>query len=77
MGFYSGGKYWIKLEERFVRDLMSEGGTILGSSRGGFDAEKIISAVVSRGINQIYVIGGNGAHSGIGRLLEEIQKRKL
>jgi 6-phosphofructokinase 1 len=48
----------------------------LGSSRNGFDAEKIIDAVVTKGINQMY-IGGDGTHRGISVLCEEIRKRKL
>lgn len=56
---------------------MYQGGTIFGSSRGGFDAGKIIDAVVKKGINQVYVIGGDGTHRGIGVLTEELKKRKL
>jgi 6-phosphofructokinase 1 len=49
----------------------------LGSSRGGFDADKIISALVEKGINHVYVIGGDGTHRGIAALAEELKKRKL
>jgi 6-phosphofructokinase 1 len=42
----------------------------LGSSRGGFDAQKIVDAVVAKGINQMYVIGGDGTHRGISVLCE-------
>ena len=41
------------------------GGTIFGSSRGGFDADKIIKALTDKGISQLYVIGGDGTHRGI------------
>lgn len=37
----------------------------MGSSRGGFDGVKMIDALVKRGINQLYVIGGDGTHRGI------------
>lgn len=77
MGFYSGPDYWFKLHEKFVRDLQFQGGTIFGSSRGGFDKEKIIQALIDRGINQLYVIGGDGTHRGISVLAEELKKRKL
>ena len=77
MGFYSGEEYWIKLYEKYVRELQYHGGTILGSSRGGFDADKIIQALVSKGINQVFVIGGDGTHRGIAVLAEELKKRKL
>jgi 6-phosphofructokinase 1 len=49
----------------------------LDSSRKGFDAEKIIDAVATKGINQMYIIGGDGTHRGISVLCEEIRKRKL
>jgi len=34
-----------------VKHLHEEGGTVIGSSRGGFDAEKIVDSLVKRGIN--------------------------
>ena len=41
-GFYEDyPKNWINLDIESVRDIHKLGGTILGSSRGGFDAEKI------------------------------------
>jgi 6-phosphofructokinase 1 len=60
-----------------VRELQYQGGTIFGSSRGGFDVDKIIKAVTEKGINQLYVIGGDGTHRGIAVLSEEMRKRKL
>ena len=39
MGFYSGEDYWIKLYEKFIRELQYQGGTVFGSSRGGFGAK--------------------------------------
>ena len=77
MGFYSGPDYWIKLYQKFVRELQYQGGTILGSSRGGFDADKIIGALVEKGINHVYVIGGDGTHRGVAALAEELKRRKL
>ncbi len=77
MGFYSGEEYWIRLYEKFIRELQYQGGTIFGSSRGGFDLEKIIDALVEKGINHLYVIGGDGTHRGISVLAEEMRRRKL
>lgn len=70
MGVYSGEDYWVKLYEKFVRELQYQGGTIFGSSRGGFDTDKIIKALTEKGINQLYVIGGDGTHRGIAVLSE-------
>jgi len=48
-----------------VRDIHKLGGTILGSSRGGFNAKEIIKAIIKKEINQLYIIGGDGTHKGI------------
>ena len=61
--------YWIPLTPENVKGIQLKGGTILGSSRGGFDAPKMIQALKARGINQLYVIGGDGTHRGINALL--------
>ena len=50
---------------------------MLGSSRGGFDAEKILDELHTRGINQVYIIGGDGTHRGILKLIERAKSRKL
>lgn len=65
------------MTEKFIRELQYQGGTIFGSSRGGFDEKKIIDSVEERGINHLYIIGGDGTHRGILKLCEEIKKRKL
>eukprot|EP00742_Colponemidia_sp_Colp-10_P001562 GILJ01001679.1.p2 GENE.GILJ01001679.1~~GILJ01001679.1.p2 ORF type:complete len:309 (+),score=50.58 GILJ01001679.1:2185-3111(+) len=60
-----------------VEDIHNLGGTILGTSRGGFDQDKIIESLIRLGINQLYVIGGDGTHRGAHALYEEIKRRKL
>jgi len=37
---------------------------MLGSSRGGFDANKILEACLDWGVNLLFVIGGDGTHRG-------------
>lgn len=49
-GFYTDPDHWIELTVDFVKNIHKEGGTILGSSRGGFNADKILDALVSRQI---------------------------
>jgi len=53
------------------------GGTILASSRGGFDIEKIMAFLIKHNINQLYVIGGDGTHRGAHLISEECLKREL
>lgn len=51
-GFYEDfPNNWINLNIDSVRDIHKLGGTILGSSRGGFDAKKITKAILDKGIN--------------------------
>lgn len=60
-----------------VQDIQLQGGTILGSSRGGFKGKEIVEALIAKGINQVYLIGGDGTHRGILELSKEIESRKL
>eukprot|EP01114_Cavostelium_apophysatum_P014259 TRINITY_DN3651_c0_g1_i3.p1 TRINITY_DN3651_c0_g1~~TRINITY_DN3651_c0_g1_i3.p1 ORF type:complete len:588 (-),score=174.84 TRINITY_DN3651_c0_g1_i3:58-1821(-) len=74
-GFYSSE--YIKLTPQTVSGIHNKGGTILGSSRGGFNLKKIVDAIESHGISQVYVMGGDGTHRGAAIIAEEIVKRKL
>ena len=47
-----------------VEDIHHEGGTVLRSSRGGFDIDKILNFLSKKNIQQLYVIGGDGTHRG-------------
>ena len=67
----------ITLTPDSVQDCHHQGGTILASSRGGFELDTIIAFLVKHGINQLYVIGGDGTHRGANALAEECFKRKL
>jgi 6-phosphofructokinase 1 len=60
----------IKLEPKLVDSIHNEGGTFLGSSRGGFDAKVIIDMCKEKGINQLYIVGGDGTHRAIYALYE-------
>jgi hypothetical protein len=37
-----------------VNDIHKRGGTVLGSSRGGHDTNKIVDNIQDRGINQVF-----------------------
>ncbi len=60
-----------------VKDIHSLGGTILASSRGGFDGEKIADELEVRGINQVYAIGGDGTHRGLLALSKVLKNRGI
>lgn len=74
-GFY---KYdWELLTIDTVRTIHMEGGTNIGSSRGGFELEKIVDEIQKKGINQVYILGGDGTHKGIYKIYKECSKRNL
>jgi 6-phosphofructokinase 1 len=69
-GFYTDPAFWVALKPSTVKNIHKQGGTLLGSSRGGFDANKILDSIEARGINQVYIIGGDGTHRGINELIK-------
>ncbi|PSS18026.1 ATP-dependent 6-phosphofructokinase [Actinidia chinensis var. chinensis] len=74
-GFYS--RNTIPLTPKTVNDIHKRGGTILGTSRGGHDTFKIVESIQDRGINQVYIIGGDGTQKGASVIFEEIKRRGL
>lgn len=77
-GIYSDPKdTYIRLNSQVVRDIHKTGGSILGSSRGGFELTKIVDALEKNGINMLFVIGGDGTHKGIKEISNECIRRKL
>jgi 6-phosphofructokinase 1 len=74
-GFYTYP--WIELTKDMVKGIHEEGGTMLGSSRGGFKLNEIMDKIIENNVNQIYIVGGDGTHKGIQELFLEISKRKL
>jgi 6-phosphofructokinase 1 len=65
------------LTPELVEGIHHEGGTVLGSSRGGFDLEKIIKFLRDKHVNQLYVIGGDGTHRGAFRIHEGCMEHGL
>ena len=47
-----------------VANIHTSGGTILGSSRGGFDADRILASIQEHRINIVVIVGGDGTHRG-------------
>ncbi|CAH9136355.1 unnamed protein product [Cuscuta epithymum] len=75
MGFYARNTK--KLTPKLVNDIHKRGGTILGTSRGGHDTTKIVDSIQERGINQVYIIGGDGTQKGAALIYKEIRRRGL
>eukprot|EP00985_Skeletonema_marinoi_P015961 scaffold8430_cov122-Skeletonema_marinoi.AAC.3 len=69
-GFYDPKTPPIELTPDTVRHIHNKGGTMLGSSRGGFDIDKIVEFIKKKDIRQLYVIGGDGTHRGAFKIHE-------
>jgi len=67
----------VLLTPQGVKGIQHEGGTILGSARGGFDEERACMFLAERGVNQIYIIGGDGTHRGAYKLSQACLRRGM
>jgi 6-phosphofructokinase 1 len=77
-GFYMPAyRPWVQLTPDIIHGIQNDGGTVLGTSRGGFDLARICNALEVHGINQLYVIGGDGTHRAAQKLQEECARRGL
>ena len=76
-GFYEEGDNYVVLTPEKVKEIHQLGGSILGAGRDIFDGEAVLEAIIARGINQVYVIGGDGTHKGLQMLANIIKKRSL
>ena len=74
MGFYS--KEYLKLTQADVSTIHRQGGSMLGSSRGGHDTDKICDAIEKAGINLVFTIGGDGTMKGSDALAMEFIRRQ-
>ncbi|EFJ36587.1 hypothetical protein SELMODRAFT_438337 [Selaginella moellendorffii] len=74
-GFFSSEH--VPLTPKVVDHWHKQGGTRLGTSRGGFDLQKIVNAIQDRGYNIVFLIGGDGTLRGAVEIFNEIKKRSL
>jgi 6-phosphofructokinase 1 len=75
-GFYTPGKIR-PLSPDCVKNIHTQGGTVLSTSRGGWDQDRVLEAIVENKFNQVYIIGGDGTHRGIAAITKEIKRRGL
>ena len=65
----------IVLNPDLVDDIHKEGGTVLGTSRGPVDISGAVDNLIKRGVNILFVVGGDGTQRGGYKLFQEAQKR--
>ena len=67
---------WIKLDPEEVKEIHLLGGTVLGTSRSGFDGEGIAKQLIKNNVNMVFFIGGDGTHRGIKELSKILKEKK-
>jgi 6-phosphofructokinase 1 len=67
----------IQLTVDNVADIHHQGGTLLASSRGGFDIEAIVAFLKRERLSHLYVVGGDGTHRGAYTISEEVVRRQM
>jgi 6-phosphofructokinase 1 len=67
----------VRLGPESVADIHQQGGTVLGTSRGGQDPGEMVDTLEKMGIRALFVIGGDGTLKGGMAIVAEIERRKL
>jgi 6-phosphofructokinase 1 len=77
-GLLPENKYkYVNLSPDVVDDIHNDGGTILGSSRGGTsEIAPLVDALERMNINILFTIGGDGTQRGAHKIAEEALNRK-
>ncbi|KAG6394489.1 hypothetical protein SASPL_145076 [Salvia splendens] len=76
-GFSDTNLAEMPLSRKVVQNIHLSGGSLLGVSRGGPTVTDIVESMEERGINMLFVLGGNGTHAGAHAIHEECRKRGL
>eukprot|EP00951_Prasinocladus_malaysianus_P035123 scaffold359402_cov34-Prasinocladus_malaysianus.AAC.1 len=74
-GFYDKTHKPIVLSSKNVDGLHLQGGTMLGTSRGGADIREIVKRLDMWGVDMLFVVGGNGGNAGAAAIQAECQER--
>ncbi len=67
----------LRLSPDVVAGIHNRGGTILGTSRGGPDPERMVATLERLGVSVLFVIGGDGTLRGAKRIADEAERRGL
>ncbi|XP_078444549.1 phosphofructokinase 5 [Wolffia australiana] len=76
-GFFDKDLQEIQLSRGLVQNINLAGGSFLGTSRGGGDVSSIVDSIQARGINMLFILGGNGTHAGANAIHDECWRRRL
>ena len=67
----------VDLTPESVRDIVTDGGTVLGTSRGPQDTEEIVDCLERLHVNILFVVGGDGSMRGAMKIAATIDERNL
>jgi 6-phosphofructokinase 1 len=67
----------VELTPETVRDRVTDGGTMLGTSRGPQDVEEIVDCLERLHVNVLFVVGGDGSMRGAMKIADAIEERNL
>jgi len=76
-GFWRDGVSNLVLTRNNTSGVQKNGGSVIGTGRGGGDVPKIVDSIEKQGINMVFVIGGNGSHAGADAISDECAARGL
>ncbi|KAJ6732744.1 hypothetical protein OIU74_004649 [Salix koriyanagi] len=76
-GFSDEGLSEMPLSRKVVQNVHLSGGSLLGVSRGGPSVSDIVDSMEERGINMLFVLGGNGTHAGANAIHDECRRRRM
>lgn len=74
-GFYDPENKPIVLTKKSIDGIHLQGGTMLGTSRGGADIKEIVKRIDMWGVDMLFVVGGNGGNAGAAAIQAECQER--
>jgi 6-phosphofructokinase 1 len=67
----------VDLGPESIRDIVTDGGTVLGTSRGPQDTEEIVDCLERLHVNILFVVGGDGSMRGAMKIAKTIDERNL
>jgi len=68
----------VPLDPRAVAGIHRQGGTILGTARGGGERTgEIVDTLVRYDVNMLFTIGGDGTQRGALKIAQELERRRL
>ena len=67
----------VELTPETVRDIATDGGTMLGTSRGPQDPDAIVDCLEQLHVNVLFVVGGDGSMRGAMNIAETVAARGL